>query len=97
MKPASTSAQPEYKPSASTIKRAKQYAANALLSKILFNYYRAMARTMNLRHPSDAAFQDYLKNDRDVREKKKAQNSPSKAAPAQAMPGSGHPGPAIRG
>lgn len=76
MKPSPTTAttRPE-PPVKSSIHRAMQYAANAMLSTILRRYYRALARSLKLRDPVQAAINDYLKHERQVRDLNKSANT----------------------
>lgn len=59
----------DHKSAVRTMKRAKRYAHEAMQSPILYIYYAAMARTMKLRCPADAAVKDFLRNEEEVRER----------------------------
>jgi hypothetical protein len=58
---------PEHKHSQVSISRAKQYAAHAVLSLILYRHYAHLAKSKNLRSAKQAAIQDYLEHEREFR------------------------------
>ena len=59
-----TSTHPERTHSQVSIARAKQYAAHACLSLILYRHYTNLAKLKKLRNAQQAAFHDYLDHER---------------------------------
>ena len=62
-----TSSHPDHKHTQSSIDRARQYAAYAVLSLILRKYYTDLAKSMKLRSAQQAAIKDYLDHERELR------------------------------